>query len=160
MAHRRLVLETHEGRLVVRDLARPDAALVDLDLPDGRRVRVAGHLCGWTPHADADPLWHSRSAAERALTDDDRTWAATLETAAAVMPPPPTAPLPGDETARLAALQAAHPGLWIDGPHAHPGGGWYVVLSGASDLGSALGRGDTPQAAARDALAAAETDSD
>ena len=156
MAHRRLVLETVEGRLVVRDLARPDAALVDLDLPDGRRARLAAHLCGWTPHAGADPLWRSRSAAERALTDDDGTWAATLETAAAVMSPPPTAPLTDDEAARLAALQAAHQGLWIDGPHAHPDGGWYVVLSGTSDIGWVLGRGDTPGVAARDALAAAE----
>lgn len=154
MPHRRLVLEVLEGRLVVRDLAQPDAVLVDLDLPDGRRARVAGHLCGWTPHADADPLWRSPSAAERALGDDDGTWAATME-AAAVLAPPPTAPLPRGVAARLAALQVAHPGLWVDGPAAHPDGGWYVVLSGASDLGWILGRGDTPQAAARDALAAA-----
>lgn len=157
MARRRLVLEAVEGRLVVRDLAEPDAVMVDIDLPDGRRARIAGHLCGWTPHAGTDPLWPSRPAAERALSDDDGTWAATLEAAAAIMPPPPTAPLPGDEAVRLTALQAAHPGLWVDGPHAHPEGGWYVVLSGASDIGWVLGRGDTPQLAARDALGAAET---
>jgi len=156
VARRRLALETREGRLVVRDLEHPDAALVDIDLPDGRQARVAGHLCGWTSHAGADPLWPSRCDAERALTDDDGTWAATMESAAAMLWPPPAAPLPGEEAARLAALKAAHPGLWIDGPHPHPDGGWYVVLAGASDLGSALGRGHTPQAAARDALAAAE----
>lgn len=156
MPHRRLVLELLGDRLVVRDLVRPDAVLVDLDLPDGRRARVAGHLCGWTPHTDADPLWPSPSAAERALSDDG-AWAATMEAAAAVLSPPPTAPVSRDAAERLTALRSAHPGLWIDGPHAHPDGGWYVVLSGASDLGWALGRGDTPEAAARDALTSAET---
>lgn len=151
----RLVLDAVDGRLVVRDRTRPWARLVTLTLPRGRRAQVAAHLCGWIEGTALTALWATPDDAVAALADEDG-WAGVLEAAAALMAPPPRAPLPAGEEERLAALCAAHPGLWVDGPHPHPDGGWYVVLSGASELGWALGRGDTPQAAARHALAQAE----
>lgn len=154
-ARHRLVLDLADGRLVVRDRARPWAELVPLTLPGGRRAEVAAHLCGWLDGAAPAALWPTPQDAVGALADDGR-WTAVLETAAAVLSPPPRAPLAAAEEGRLADLCAAHPGLWVDGPHAHPEGGWYLVLSGSSDLGWALGRGETPQDAARDALAQAE----
>ena len=44
---RRLTLEAPDGRVLVRDLSRPGARTIELELPDGVRVRVAEHLCGW-----------------------------------------------------------------------------------------------------------------
>lgn len=148
---RRLVIDAVDGRLAVRDRERPGAPTVALPLPGGRTVAVARHLCGWVEGSAGTALWATPEEAAAALGGDE-AWAGVLE-AAAALAPPARAPLPSSLESRLAALRAAHPGLWVDGPHEHPDGGWYLVLCGASDLGWALGRGESPQAAARNALA-------
>ena len=85
MTGRRLAVEAPDGMVAIRDLSRPTSPLVAIALPDGRRVMVAAHLCGWatTDAPDvADPLWDTPAEAVRALegrTSDGSDWAALLE---------------------------------------------------------------------------------
>lgn len=148
---RRLIIEMIAGRLTVSDRARPGADIEELLLDDGRIVAVAAHLCGWRDEAGGGGLWATAAEARAALTDAGDDWGATLE-AAAALAPAPAALLPPAEDALLIALRDRHPGAWIDGPHRDEDGAWSVALSGGSDLGWLLGRGDTPRAAARDLL--------
>ncbi len=152
---RRLVLDTVDGRLVVRDRERPAARLVEIGPPGEAGPLVAEHLCGWVGDAASAPLWATPQEALEALTRDE-AWAGVLQAAAMTMAAPAGAPLPAADAERIAALHDAHPGLWMEGPHQHPDGGWYVVLCGASDVGWALGRGESPHDAAMAALAQVE----
>jgi hypothetical protein len=85
MSDRRLVLERPDGLTAIRDLERPESPLVAIPLPDGRRVMVAAHLCGWAttdPPETAAPLWDLPADAVRALegtTSDGTDWTALLE---------------------------------------------------------------------------------
>ena len=85
MSGRRLVLESPDGLTAIRDLGRPGSPLVAIPLPDGRRVMVAAHLCGWAstdPPDEAAPIWESPDEAVRALegtTTDGTDWPALLE---------------------------------------------------------------------------------
>lgn len=148
---RRLIIEMIAGRLTVTDRARPGAQIEELLLDDGCVVAVAAHLCGWRDEAGGGGLWATAAEARAALTDAGDNWAATLD-AATALAPEPEALLPPVEDALLIALRDGHPGAWIDGPHRVEDGAWSVTLSGTSDLGWLLGRGDTPRAAARDLL--------
>ena len=100
---------------MVRDLGAPGARLLEIDLPDGHRVQVAEHLCGWTPAADPDgPLWPTMADAVAALsgrTRDGEPWISVLEEFAASPANPGGEMLPAAEDARLAALLrvAGHP---------------------------------------------------
>jgi len=93
MTGRRLALEAPDGMVAIRDLARPASPLVAVALPDGRRVMVAAHLCGWatTDAPDvADPIWDTPADAIRALegtTSDGTDWAELLEEFARRTPP-------------------------------------------------------------------------
>jgi hypothetical protein len=149
---RRLIIEMIGGRIAVRDRARPGAGLVEVRLDDGREVMVAAHLCGWIEGGEGTAMWATPAAAREALGDAGDDWAATLEDAAALGGADAAALLPPVEDARLIALRDAHPGMWIDGPHRDEDGAWYIAVSGSSELGWLLGRGDTPRAAARDVL--------
>ena len=81
----RITLEAPDGRVVVRDLSRPGARLLRLDLPDGERVMIAEPLCGWVGGGDpapGDPLWPTVADAVRALTGrtrDGESWISVLE---------------------------------------------------------------------------------
>jgi len=134
--------------------------MVEMDLPDGRRVAIAEHLCGWTSGADPEgPLWPTVADAVRALTGrtrDGESWISVLEEFATGMGTPGGDPLEPDEEARLAALLDA-PGVYCDGPRAHNSGGWYMFIGGLPFGGWVLDYGDTPGAAARAALGRAET---
>lgn len=161
MSRRRLALEAPDGRVTVRDLSRPGARLLELDLPDGVRVRVAEHLCGWTagdaPGAD-EPLWPTLADAVAALsgrTADGEPWIAVLEEFATSLAPPRGAPLAADEGEPLERLLRRHPALYADGPRAHDSGGWYVFVGGLPDDAWVMEIGATPAAALHGALARA-----
>jgi hypothetical protein len=145
---------------VVRDLGVPGARLLEIDLPDGGRVKVAEHLCGWAPAADPDgPLWPTMADAVAALsgrTRDGEPWISVLEEFAASPANPAGEPLPPDEDARLTALLALSPAIHADGPRAHHSGGWYMFIGGLPFAGWVMEYGDTPGAAARAALDRAE----
>lgn len=85
MSDRRLVLERPDGLTAIRDLGRPESPLIAIPLPDGRRVMVAAHLCGWATTDAPDvaaPLWDVPADAVRALegtTADGTDWVALLE---------------------------------------------------------------------------------
>lgn len=145
---------------MVRDLGVPGARLLEIDLPDGTRVKVAEHLCGWAPHADpGGPLWPTMADAVAALsgrTRDGEPWISVLEEFAAGPANPGGEPLPPDEDARLTALLASSPAIHVDGPRAHHSGGWYMFIGGLPFSGWVMEYGDTPAAAARAALDRAE----
>jgi hypothetical protein len=145
---------------VVRDLGAPGARLLDIELPDGNRVKVAEHLCGWAPAADPDgPLWPTMADAVAALsgrTRDGEPWISVLEEFATSPANPGGEVLPAAEDARLAALMAASPAIHVDGPRAHHSGGWYMFIGGLPLTGWVMEYGDTPDAAARAALDRAE----
>lgn len=149
---RRLIIEMIGGRVAVRDRARPGARLVELRLDDGRDVMVAAHLCGWLEDGEGTAMWATPAEARVALGDAGDDWPATLEAAGALGAATAAALLPPVEDAQLIALRDTHPGMWLDGPHRDEDGAWYIAVSGASELGWLLGRGDTPRAAARDVL--------
>jgi hypothetical protein len=161
-AKRRLALEAPDGQVVVHDLSRPGARLVELDLPDGRRVRVAEHLCGWAGTDDpaaGEPLWRTVGDAVEALTGRSRggePWITVLEEFATGLSATPAAPVAPELADRLGALVRDLPGVYVDGPRAHDSGGWYTFVGGLPDGGWVMEFGDTPEAAARAALAAAE----
>jgi len=159
---RRLTLEAPDGRVVVRDLSRPGARTIELELPDGVRVRVAEHLCGWAagPGADEEgPLWPTMADAVAALTGrtrDGEPWIAVLEEFATSLAAPAGAPLPPAEEERLAALRQRAPGVYVDGPRAHHAGGWYLFVGGLPGEAWVMDYGSSPLEAARAALAHAE----
>ncbi len=157
MTRRRLALEAPDGVVTVTDLGRPGARLLVLDLPDGGRVRVAEHLCGWisrdAPAGGA--LWPTLADAVAALsgrTRDGESWISVLEEFATTLGPPRGAPLPADEERRMAALLGRHPALYLDGPRAHDSGGWYVFVGGLPGDGWVMEVAGTPVDAARGAL--------
>ena len=145
---------------MVRDLGAPGARLLEIDLPDGGRVRVAEHLCGWTPAADPDgPLWPTMADAVAALsgrTRDGESWISVLEEFATSPANPGGEILPAEEDARLAALLASSPDVHVDGPRAHNSGGWYMFVGGLPGGAWVMEYGDTPAEAARAALDHAE----
>ena len=142
----------------MRDASVAGSRRVDLELPDGARVRVAEVLGGWAAGDDpvaGDPVWPRLGAAVEALTGRLRAqegWIALLEEFATPLSGPAGAPLPAAEEARLAALPRRRPGLYVDGPRAHDAGGWYVFVGGLPEGGWVMEYGDTPLAAARAAL--------
>ena len=144
----------------MRDLGAPGARLLEIALPDGRRVEVAEHLCGWTPAADPDgPLWPTMADAVAALTGrtrDGEPWISVLEEFAASPAAPGGEILPAAEDARLAAILSAVPGVHVDGPRAHNSGGWYMFIGGLPMGAWVMEYGDTPAEAARAALDRAE----
>lgn len=144
----------------MRDLGDPRARLVEIELPDGRRVSIAEHLCGWTAAADPEgPLWPTVADAVRALTGrtrDDEAWISVLEEFTTSLGAPSGEPLPPDEEARLEAVLGAQPGGYCDGPRAHDSGGWYMFIGGLPFGAWVLEYGDTPAGAARAALLRAE----
>ncbi|MEQ9336619.1 MAG: hypothetical protein RJQ03_05470, partial [Miltoncostaeaceae bacterium] len=149
---RRLVIEMIGGALAVHDRERPGAAMVTLDLEDGRRIALARHLCGWLPDADADPVWPDQAAARAAFADEGDGWAAVLA-AGAALAPPPSGDLGITAAARIAELAARHPGAWIDGPHPRPDGTWNLVVGGPGVPRAVWGVGPAPDAAALDLVA-------
>jgi hypothetical protein len=162
MTRRRLALEAPDGRVTVTDLSRPGARLLELELPDGARVRVAEHLCGWADGDDPGPdgpLWPTVGDAVAALsgrTRDGEPWISVLEEFATTLAPVPGEPLAPDVDARLAALLDRHPALYADGPRAHDSGGWYVFIGGLPGDVWVMEIAVTPGAAALGALARAE----
>lgn len=158
MSRRRLVLEAPDGRVTVTDLSRPGARLLEIDLPDGSRVRVAEHLCGWAARDDpgpGEPLWATPADAVAALsgrTREGEPWIAVLEEFATTLATPPRAALPPDGEERLAALLRRHPALYADGPRAHDSGGWYVFVGGLPGDEWVMEIADTPAGAAEGAL--------
>lgn len=148
--------------MVVRDLSRPGARLLELELPDGRRVGIAEHLCGWSEGPDAeagDTLWATVADAVRALTGrtrDDEAWISVLEEYATGLGADPGAPLPPDDDDRLRALAGRVPSLYCDGPRAHSSGGWYMFIGGLPGDVWVMEFGDSAIEAARRALLRAE----
>lgn len=134
--------------------------MIEIDLPDGRRVAVAEHLCGWTAAGDpGSALWPRIADAIRALTGrtrDDEPWIAVLEEFAAAGAGPRGEALPPDEQGRLDAVLASGPLVHADGPRAAHGGGWYLFIGGLPAGAWVMEHGDTATMAARAALARAE----
>lgn len=159
---RRLSLEAPDGRVVVTDLSRPGARLLEISLPDGRSVMVAEHLCGWAGTDDpeaGEPLWATVAEAVEALSGrlrDGEPWISVLEEFATGLGRPAGAALPPDEERRLAALPRRRASVYVDGPRAHDTGGWYVFVGGLPGDAWVLELGETPLDAARGALARAE----
>jgi hypothetical protein len=152
---RRLTLEAPDGRVVVRDLSRPGARLVEIELPDGRTVQIAEHLAGWVSGDGPGVLFATVADAVRALTGrtrDGEDWISVLEEFATGLGAPAGAPLPADQDARLRELQRRAPGTYADGPRAHHSGGWYMFIGGLPDGSWVMEYGDAPAAAARAAL--------
>lgn len=162
MTRRRLALEAPDGRVTVTDLSRPGARLLELDLPDGTRVQVAEHLCGWVATAGADdaaPLWPTMAEAVAAFsgrTRDGEPWIAVLEEFATTLAAPRGAPLPAGDEERVAALLRRHPAVYVNGPRAHDSGGWYLFVGGLPGDAWVLEIADAPEDAARAALQRAE----
>lgn len=162
MSRRRLALEAPDGVVTVTDLSRPGARLLQLDLPDGARVRVAEHLCGWAATdlpGPGEPLWPTLADAVAALsgrTRDGEAWISVLEEFATALAPTRGAPLPADDEERIAALLRRHPAVYVDGPRAHDSGGWYLFVGGLPDDGWVMEIAESPLAAARGALGRAE----
>jgi hypothetical protein len=162
MSRRRIALEAPDGRVTVRDLSRPGARLLELELPDGARVRIAEHLCGWGEGDEAGaggPLWPTVADAVAALsgrTRDGEAWISVLEEFATTLGGPQGAPVaPGDE-ARLRALLDRHPALYADGPRPHDSGGWYLFIGGLPGDAWVMEIADTALEATHGALARAE----
>ena len=158
---RRLRIEAPEGAVVVRDISLPGARLVEIELPDGRRARLAEHLCGWTctddPAREA-ALWPTVGDAVAAFagtTGDGVEWIAVLEEYATRLGAGSSA-LPSVLEGRLQALRAGCPGLYWDGPRAADGGGWYVLVGGLPGGTWVMETADTAEAAAERAVAQAE----
>ncbi len=149
--------------MVVRDLSRPGARLLELELPDGQSVRIAEHLCGWSEGAGAEEggtLWPTVADAVRALTGrtrDGESWISVLEEFATGLGADPGAPLPPDDDDRLRALAARVPSLYSDGPRAHSSGGWYMFIGGLPGDTWVMEFGESAVEAARRALLRAET---
>lgn len=160
---RRIALEAPDGQVVVRDLSRPGARLLELDLPDGVRVRIAEHLCGWSegPGAEeGDTLWPTVADAVRALTGrtrDGEAWISVLEEYATGLAADPGEPLPAGDDDRLRALAAQVPSLYFDGPRAHSSGGWYMFIGGLPGDVWVMEFGESAVEAARRALLRVET---
>ena len=148
--------------MVVRDLSRPGARLLELELPDGDRVLVAEHLCGWSGAPDPGedgPLWPSVADAVRALTGRTRegeSWISVLEEYATGLAAPPGEPLAPDDDARLREIGRRAPGAYIDGPRAHGSGGWYMFVGGLPGEAWVMEYGESPSEAAARALLRAE----
>lgn len=159
---RRITLEAPDGRVVVRDLSRPGARLLSLELPDGERVMVAEHLCGWARSDDpapGDALWPTVADAVRALTGRTREgepWISVLEEFATGLAAPAGEPLEPLDEARLADLMLRAPACHLDGPRAHHSGGWYMFIGGLPGDRWVMEYGDNPTEAARRALLKAE----
>ncbi len=156
---RRLSLETPSGQVIVRDSSLPGARLVDIELPDGRRARLAEHLCGWTcaPAAEDGVLWPTVADAVAAFsgaTSDGTPWIAVLEEYATRLGAG-SAPMPEEPRRRLESLRAAAPGLFWDGPRPADGGGFYVFVGGLPDGGSIMEFAETEQQASELAAASA-----
>ncbi len=160
---RRIALEAPDGRVIVRDLSRPGARLLELDLPDGARVKVAEHLCGWSQSADpaaGDPLWPTVADAVLALTGrtrDGEDWISVLEEYATGLAAAPGAPLEHDDDERLRDLARRVPSLYFDGPRAHDSGGWYMFVGGLPGDVWVMEFGESATEAARRALLRVET---
>lgn len=159
---RRITLEAPDGRVVVRDLSRPGARLLRLDLPDGERVMIAEHLCGWVGGGDpapGDPLWPTVADAVRALTGrtrDGESWISVLEEFATGLGAPAGEPLDPLDEARIAELTLRSPSSYLDGPRAHNSGGWYMFIGGLPGDRWVMEYGDNATEAARRALLKAE----
>ncbi|MGD9570574.1 MAG: hypothetical protein AB7V62_01660 [Thermoleophilia bacterium] len=164
MSRRRLALQAPDGVVTVTDLSRPGARLLEITLPDGATVHVAEHLCGWAAGDggrgdEPEPLWPTMADAVAALsgrTRDGEAWISVLEEFATTLAPTTGTPLPAADEERLAALLRRHPALYVDGPRAHDSGGWYLFVGGLPDDTWVLEIDDTPEGAARAALARAE----
>lgn len=148
--------------MVVRDLSRPGARLLELELPDGRRVMVAEHLCGWSgapdPRAEG-PLWPTVANAVHALTGrtrDGEAWISVLEEYATGLAAPPGEPLAPADEERLREILRRAPGAYIDGPRAHHSGGWYMFVGGLPGDVWVMEHGEDPAEAAARALLRAE----
>ncbi len=148
--------------MVVRDQSRPGARLLELELPDGSRVMVAEHLCGWSAAPDLredGPLWPTVADAVRALTGrtrDGEAWISVLEEYATGLAAPPGEPLVPEDEARLREICRRAPGVYIDGPRAHNSGGWYMFIGGLQDGAWVMEYGEGPSEAAARALLHAE----
>ena len=146
----------------MRDASVPGSRRLELELPDGARVRVAEVHQGWAATDDpvrGDPVWPALGPAVEALSGrrrDAEDWIAVLEEFAIALGRTPAAPLPPEEEARLAGLPRRCPGARVDGPRAHDSGGWYVFVGGLPGGAWIMEYGETPLAAARAALARAE----
>lgn len=146
----------------MRDLSRPGARLLQLDLPDGDRVMIAEHLCGWSRSADpqaGDTLWPTVADAVRALTGrtrDGESWISVLEEFATGLAAAPGDPLTLDDDARMRAIARRMPSCYFDGPRAHHSGGWYMFVGGLPDDVWVMEFGDTAGEAAGRALLRAE----
>lgn len=155
---RRIALEAPDGQVVVRDLSRAGARLVELQLPDGRTVLVSEHLCGWAATrrpADGDVLWPTVADAVEALTGrtrDGEPWISVLEEFATGLSAPHNAPMLADEERRIADIRRRAPAAYVDGPRAHNSGGWYMFVGGLPGGEWVMEYGDTPIEAARAAL--------
>ncbi len=159
---RRIALEAPDGRVVVRDLSRPGARLLRLDLPDGAQVMIAEHLCGWTQGAGdgaGDTLWPTVADAVRALTGrtrDGEPWISVLEEFATGLAAEPGVPLVSDDDARMRAIRRRVPSSYFDGPRAHHSGGWYMFVGGLPGGTWVMEFGDTAAEAAGRTLLRAE----
>lgn len=148
--------------MVVRDLSRPGARLLELELPDGGRVMVAEHLCGWSAAPDLrddGPLWPTVADAVRALTGRTRegeAWISVLEEYATGLAATPGEPLLPDDEERLREIRRRAPGSYADGPRAHHSGGWYMFIGGLPGGAWVMEYGDDPAEAAGRALLRAE----
>lgn len=152
-------LEAPDGSVVVRDLSEAGGPrLLELTLPGGARVRLAGRMAGWVcqePGAPPRPPLGSVAEAVEALTGRRRAeepWISVLEEFATG---PGAAGGPGmtpEQRERLSGWRAQRPGLYWDGPRAQHGGGWYFFLGGLPGGGWIMEHGAHPEEAVGAAL--------
>lgn len=156
-----------DGPVHLWDRSDPGARRIEMRLPDGRRLDLTEALGGWTcapRRGPAAPVRRTmRDAVSRAAGGgrEREGWLTVVEEMATPLAGGGSAALsPGDDR-RLARLRERAPGVYLDGPRARSGGGWYVFVGGlpthgAEDEAWVTADGATPEEAARAALCAAE----
>lgn len=156
-----------DGPVRLYDRSDPGARRIEVRLPGGVRLELlevlGGWTCGWRRRGSAPVRSTVREAV--ALVAGPRRgeegWLAVLEEMATPLARAGSAALAPDDERRLARLRERAPRLYIDGPRARGGGGWYVFVGGLPAPGReddawVTAEGATPDQAARAALRAAE----
>jgi hypothetical protein len=156
-----------DGPVRLYDRSDPGARRLEIRLPDGVRLELTealgGWTCGWRRRGPV-PVRRTVREAVGLMAGPrrgDEDWVAVLEEMATPLAHAGCAPLAPDDECRLARLRERAPRLYVDGPRARTGGGWYVFVGGLPARGReddawVTAEGATPDEAARAALSAAE----
>jgi hypothetical protein len=156
-----------DGPVGLWDRSDPGARRVEIRLPDGVCLELTEELGGWACGFRDGRAAHVRPTVREVVgmavgpRRREESWVAVLEEIAIPLGTAGAAPLTPDDEYRVARLRERAPRLYLDGPRARNGGGWYVFVGGLPARGReddawVTAEGATPEEAARAALRAAE----